>query len=199
VLFRDLGPVATALFLRGALARLAGPQTPLLYMRTAGYREPYTDYEEIGRLVMLRPRELRPWFSGVPGVYVARASVVAAPGAVGYAPGGVGLEALSREAAAMRSADELREHLGGREYDERLADARQKLSRLSAALKAAERRAEPLRARLRSPRSEERLRARDEMAALGLTEEDLCAAWHHLPRERRAFIREALKRLPPGP
>src|SRR5437660_291858 len=41
VLFRDLGPVALARFLRGQLRRLAGPQSPIIYMRTEEYVEPY--------------------------------------------------------------------------------------------------------------------------------------------------------------
>src|SRR4051794_38782708 len=70
-LYRDVGPEAMAHFLSGQLVRLAGPFAPILYTRTASYREPYTDYEPIGRLVFPRPRELRPWFSGVADVYVA--------------------------------------------------------------------------------------------------------------------------------
>src|SRR5437764_15080723 len=54
VLFRDIGPEALALFLRRRLRRLAGPMSPLVYMRTAEYTEPYTDYERTGRLVLLR-------------------------------------------------------------------------------------------------------------------------------------------------
>jgi hypothetical protein len=49
-----------------------------------------------------------------------------------------------------------------------------------------------LRAQLQSS---ERERAREAMERVGLTEEDLCAAWHHLPRERRGEIAEALRRL----
>ena len=52
VLFRDIGPAALALFLRGRLRRLAGPLSPLVYLRTADYTEPYTDYERTGRLVV---------------------------------------------------------------------------------------------------------------------------------------------------
>ena len=55
-LFRDVGPAALALFLRGTLPRLAGPLSPIVYTRTAQYAEPYTDYEKTGRLVILRPR-----------------------------------------------------------------------------------------------------------------------------------------------
>src|SRR5437660_12278491 len=60
VLFRDIGPAALALFLRGRLPRLAGPLSPIVYMRTADYVEPYTDFEKTGRLVMLQPLLLCP-------------------------------------------------------------------------------------------------------------------------------------------
>src|SRR6516165_1737012 len=71
VLFRDLGPAGMSLFLGGALKRLAGPMAPILYLRTSRYAEPYTDYENVGRLAVLRPKAIGPWFSGVPEVYVA--------------------------------------------------------------------------------------------------------------------------------
>src|SRR5262245_4268921 len=71
VLFRDVGPLAAADFLRGRLRRLAGPLAPILYTRTADYREPYVDHGRVGRLVFLRPKALNPWDSGVPTVYVA--------------------------------------------------------------------------------------------------------------------------------
>ena len=37
------------------VASLAGPPSPITYMRTEAYVEPYTDHERIGRLVFLRP------------------------------------------------------------------------------------------------------------------------------------------------
>src|SRR5262245_32186813 len=74
LLFRDIGPVAMEQFLRGGLGRLAGPMTPITYLRTADYREPYTDHARIGRLVVLRPMELHPWHSGLPHIYIADAA-----------------------------------------------------------------------------------------------------------------------------
>ncbi len=32
----------------------------------------------------------------------------------------------------------------------------------------------------------------------GLVEVDLCTAWHHLPRDRRRFITEALRSIGPN-
>src|SRR5690348_13834364 len=85
-LYRDIGPEAMARFLAGRLGRLAGPMAPILYSRTAAYREPYRDHEPIGRLAFLRPRELRPWSSGVAEVYVAPVGCDARTVAVGFLP-----------------------------------------------------------------------------------------------------------------
>src|SRR5580692_10642661 len=83
-LYRDIGPEAMALFLRGRLGRLAGPFAPILYTRTAEYAEPYRDFEPIGRLVFLDSRQLRPWFSGVQHVYVASVANQTARVSVGF-------------------------------------------------------------------------------------------------------------------
>jgi hypothetical protein len=192
VLFRDVGPVAMARFLRGELRRLAGPLTPLTYLRTEAYAEPYTDYERIGRLVFLRPLLLHPWHSGVPSIYVARATRTADPTTVAFVPGDMPLTEAARLAADLGDARQWREAVGGREYDETAEETGRRLGRLAAELEETERQAAPLRQRLQSG---DREAAREEMARLGITEEDLCAAWHHLPRERRGFLREALGRL----
>jgi hypothetical protein len=198
VLYRDLGPVALRRYLRGTLPRLAGPLTPLLYMRTLDFREPYTDYENTGRLVFLRPVHVQPWHSGVPGVYVARATRPVDPSTVAYCPGSVPLERVEPLARQVASAAELREALGGRVHDEAVREALHALDVLVADMEATEARAEPLRRALQSHQREERLRAREELARLGLREHDLCAAWHHVPRERRALLKDALPRLELG-
>jgi hypothetical protein len=195
ILFRDLGPEALARFLRGTLPRLAGPLTPLTYLRTAAFREPYTDHESTGRVIVLRPLSLRPWHSGVPGVFVARAAPGIDDTLVGYVPGALDLTAVGRRAAAMRSTAELREELGGPIYDGQVRESLASLDRLGAELAASERAAAPLRRRLQSRDAGERRRAREGMAAAGITEDDLCAAYHHLPRERRAALHDALARL----
>ena len=195
VLFRDVGPAALALFLRGRLPRLAGPLSPLVYLRTADYREPYTDFEQTGRLVVLRPLLLRPWHAGTPHVYVARAAPGVDAATVGFVPGEVPLAEAARRVRDAGGVEQLREIFGGRAYDEALAESLLALDRLEAELARSEARAAPLRARLQSPDRAERERAREELARIGLTEVDLCAAWHHLPRERRAWIAEALRRV----
>jgi len=195
ILFRDLGLEALARFLRGTLPRLAGPLSPITYLRTAAFREPYTDHESIGRVIVLRPLALRPWHSGVPDVFVARAAPGVDETIVGFVPGSLDLAAVGRSAAAMRSTAELREELGGVCYDGLVRASLEHLDRLGAGLAATERAAAPLRRRLQSRDARERRRAREAMAEAGITEDDLCAAWHHLPRERRRALGEALARM----
>lgn len=195
ILFRDLGPEALARFLRGPLPRLAGPLTPITYLRTAEFREPYVDHESIGRIVVLRPLVLRPWRSGVPHVFVARAVPGVDQSIVGFVPGTMDLAAVGRRAAEMRDTGELREELGGSAYDGLVRESLAHLDRLGAELAETERAAAPLRKRLQARDRDERRRAREAMAEAGITENDLCAAWHHIPGERRRFLREAFARM----
>ena len=143
VLFRDVGPVALCRFLERGLERLAGPLTPLLYMRTASFVEPFTDHAGTGRLAFLEPRAVAPWHSGVDEVYVARAEARPQPEAIAYVPGDADFGALAR--AAPTTWTELREQLGGREYDERSRHDQQSLLQLNDAAERSERRAQPLR------------------------------------------------------
>jgi hypothetical protein len=195
VLFRDIGPAALALFLRGRLRRLAGPLSPLVYLRTADYTEPYTDYERTGRLVVLRPLLLHPWHAGAAHVYVARAVPGVDETTVGFIPGEVPLAEAARLTCTLESVAQLREVFGGRAHDEAVGESLAALDRLEAELSRTEVRAAPLRARLQSPDRAERERVRTELERVGLTETDLCAAWHHLPRARRGWIAEALQRV----
>lgn len=185
-LFRDVGPIALASFLRGTLTRLAGPYTPLTYLRTWRWREPYVDHARTGRLVVLRPRELGVWHAGVEHVFVARATRAHAADAVGYVPGALTLSEAAAKLDGARTASELREALGGREHDQRCAYDADMLSRLNEGAERAEKFAEPLRRALQSLDAQERRRARDAMAEHGLDERDLCSAWHHVPDDRRA-------------
>jgi hypothetical protein len=191
VLFRDIGPAALALFLRGGLRRLAGPLSPLVYMRTEDYVEPYTDYERTGRLVLLRPLSLRPWHSGVPHVFVARARPGVDAESVGFVPGDVPLAEAAVRARDIANVRQWREALAGRAYDEAVGESLLALDRLAEELARNEETA-PLRAALQSGDRSVRERVREAMGRVGLTEADLCAAWHHLPRERRWHMAEAL-------
>jgi hypothetical protein len=195
VLFRDLGPVAMARFLRGGLRRLAGPLTPITYMRTEAYREPYTDYERIGRLLFLRPLLLQPWHAGVPSIYVARATRLFDPSTIAFVPGAIGLSEAARLAADLADVRQWRDVLGGRSYDDARAETLHRLDDLAVELAGTEQLAEPLRRALQSADSRVKELTRKALHRRGVTEEDLCAAWHHLPRERRGFLREALAAL----
>jgi hypothetical protein len=194
-LFRDVGPSALAVFLRGGLRRLAGPLSPLVYLRTADYVEPYTDYEKTGRLVILRPLPLHPWHAGTPHVYVARARPGVDAATVGFVPGDVPLPEAARAAREVADVRQWREALGGRAYDEAVAESLSALDRLAAELARTEEYAAPLRRRLQSAGRALRESARAEADRVGLTEADLCTAWHHLPRERRGWVAEALRRV----
>jgi hypothetical protein len=191
-LYRDVGPDAMARFLAGRLERLAGPLAPILYCRTALYREPYRDFEPVGRLVFLQPRELRPWFSGVAQVYVGPVQCDARTVTVGFLPADFDPMCAENVIEGVTTLVDLREALGGRVYDEAIAETRASLLRLNRELAEAEAFAEPLRRRLQSSDRAEAEAARDWLSARGLDETDLCAAWHHLPRGRRARLCDAL-------
>jgi len=191
-LYRDIGPEAMARFLTGRLERLAGPLAPILYSRTAAYQEPYRDFEPIGRLVFVRPRELRPWFSGVANVYVAPVQCDPRAVSVGFLPPHIDPSCAEPLLDGVASLVELRDALGGRLHDEAVAETRAGLERLNQELAETEALAEPLRRRLQSRDRAETEAARDWLDSRGLDESDLCTAWHHLPRERRAHLREAL-------
>jgi len=195
VLFRDIGPAALALFLRGQLPRLAGPLSPIVYMRTAEYVEPYTDHEHTGRVVILRPLVLAPWHSGVPHIYVSRARPGVDFGTIGFVPGNVPLSEAARRVAGAANTRELRDAFGGPVYDDARAESLHQLDRLSEELARTEAFADPLRKRLHSAKRDERERVQEAMARVGLTESDVCTAWHHLSRDRRAWIEEALRNV----
>jgi hypothetical protein len=195
VLFRDVGPVAVAAFLRGRLRRLAGPLAPILYTRTADYREPYVDHGRIGRLVFLRPHALNPWFSGVPTIHVASLRQRIDPDTIGFVPGGLDLHEAEVRLAGAADFSQLREALGGREFDERVAANLAAVDRLNAEHAEAERGLEPLRRDFQSRDPAEAEAARDWLGRHALAETDLCTAWHHLPDERRAVLRDAARIL----
>jgi hypothetical protein len=192
VLFRDLGPEATTLFLRGGLERLAGPLSPIIYMRDASYVEPYTDPERIGRLVFLRAQRFQPWHVRGSAVYVAHARHPCDPETVAFVPGDLPLDRAALLAREVTGSQEWRELLGGPAYDQARAETLARLDALAEECAATEEQAAPVRAALQSFDRDVRRRAREAMARLGLSEEDLCTAWHHLPRPRRQEVRELL-------
>jgi hypothetical protein len=191
-LYRDIGPEAMARFLAGRLARLAGPLAPILYSRTSEFQEPYRDYEPVGRLVFLKPHELHPWFSGIAHVYVAPLSSDTGSVTVGFLPADVDPSCAETLLDGAVSLADLRDALGGRAYDEAVLETRVSLDRLNRELAETETLAEPLRRRLQSRERDLAEAARDWLDRRGLNETDLCSSWHHLPRDRRARLRDAL-------
>lgn len=77
-------------------------------------------------------------------------------------------------------------------------DAQERIEALEAELVEAERLGEPLRYCLQLPEAGVREAARALMERVGLTEHDLCAAWHHLEAGRRRWILEALGEVEEG-
>ena len=191
-LFRDIGPQAMAAFLsRGHLPRLAGPFSPLVYMRTADYAEPYVDHGRIGRLVILDPLALEPWHSGVPAIYVARSSRAPDWASIGFIPAEVPLAtAAARIAEGVKEARALPELFP--DHEARVAATRARLEALATSLERTESAAAPLRRQLQSGDRRAREAALATMAEREITEADLCTAWHHLSDERRAFLEEVL-------
>jgi hypothetical protein len=164
-------------------------------MRTADYVEPYTDFERTGRLVILRPLSLGPWHSGVPHIYVSRARTGVDFGTIGFVPGDIPLAEATRRVGDAKDVRELRDALGGRIHDEAREESLHQLDRLAVELARTEAVADPLRKMLHSAQRDLRERGQELMARAGLTESDVCTTWHHLPRERRAWIEEALRGL----
>jgi hypothetical protein len=195
VLFRDIGPWAMAQFLRGELKRLAGPLAPILYTRNADYQEPFMDYEPVGRLVFLQPSLLRPWYSGVPTIFVASLQQRVDPRTIGFVPADIDLPDAERRLQDVTDTAALREALGRSALDDAVAETLVVLDRLNRAHAESERWAEPLRRKLQSGEPAESQWAKDWLAGHGLTESDLCTAWHHLPRERRARFHDAVRGL----
>lgn len=187
-LFRDVGMEGVARFLDKGLSRLGGPLAPVVWMRTAAWVEPYIDHGRIGRVVLLRPMEARPWHAGVAHCYVAPITARVPDDSLALVPGGAPTEAVARAIRECTHASELREALGGRDYDLSLEETRCRLRSLQADLARTEARASGLRRGLQ--RGDES--AREAMAALGVTEADLCTAWHHLPDARRDHLTAVL-------
>jgi hypothetical protein len=195
ILFRDIGPEAIARLLRGGLRRLAGPMTPITYLRTADYREPYTDYAAIGRLVLLRPREIEPWHSGIPHIFIAAASRMPSEESFGFVPGKIALGTAARVLAGTETVGDLRDAFGGREYDEIQRESLSELDRLIKECHLIESLAVPLRIVFQTGTTSEQMRLAAELERYGLDETDLCTAWHHLPTARRALMKAVVPEI----
>jgi hypothetical protein len=195
VLFRDLGITGMHLFLNGRLTRLAGPLTPITYMRTERYEEPYTDYDSIGRIAILQPRGLSPWHSGVPSIYIARSFRLPAPESVAFIPGHLQLEHAARILRGVQNANEAREAMRAFDYDDALIATRGLVRALLKEMKTVEAYAEPLRRRLKAINTQSSDWAKEVMTNFSISEADLCCAWNHISKERRRQLSEVLRSI----
>lgn len=195
ILFRDIGPEAMAQFLKSGLKRLAGPMTPITYLRTAEYREPYTDYARIGRLALLQPLEVQPWHSGLEHIFISGASRMPTSDSLGFIPGTLPLPQAAQMVAAVRNCEELREVLGGRDYDHLQKESLAQLEELNCDCSASEQWGIPCRRVFQTGSEDMRQELATELARFGLGESDLCTAWHHLPVERRNLLKAVLPGL----
>jgi hypothetical protein len=184
-----------AIFLRGGLQRLSGPVTPITYLRTADYLEPYTDYARIGRLALLRPMEVHPWHSGVEHIFISTACRMPGTDSLGFIPGTLTLPQAAGALAGVRTREELREAFGGDEYDDLQSESLAHLDNLNRECRESERWGVRCRRIFQMGSPDARQRLTEELEFFGLDESDLCSAWHHLPIERRNLLKDVLPRL----
>lgn len=194
-LFRDVGFEAMARFLRGSLRDLCGPYSPVTYLRTADYREPYIDHGRIGRIMLIQPRSVGPWRSGIDPIFIAPRNTKIDFETMIFIPSEISLRTAADKLAGARNSLEAREALGGREYLEARAETLDRLDWLARTHEESEQLAGPLRRMFQSPDRAERQRAREGMQGVGLSESDLCTAWHHLPDDRREHFSRAIQEL----
>ena len=131
VLFRDIGADGMELFLTGKLRRLAGPYAPITYIRSSEYSEPYTDFEQIGRLVILQSRQLGIWHSGVDAIYVAPVDRIGDQDSIGWVPGDAPLATAAQRLQGVATRAELREVLGGGAFDDAIRETRSRLTEIN--------------------------------------------------------------------
>lgn len=198
-LFRDIGLDGVSRFLRGELTRLCGPLSPITYLRTAAYREPYVDHGQIGRLMLLAPRAVGPWHSGIEAVYVAPREIRIEPETMVFIPAEISLATAADRYADVRSRREFVEAMGVSLYQAMTIDSQERITELQQTHQETERLAAPLRQLFQSPAQRDRERAARWLEQAELSETDLCTAWHHLPRERREHIRASLREHPEAP
>ncbi len=187
-LFRDIGPEAMQRFLVGRLRRLCGPVSPITYLRTAEYCEPYVDYGKIGRILLLNPRIVGPWLSGVDCVYIASGKTLVDPSSMVFIPDEIGVVFAAARLSQAKRRDEVAEVIGPAFYRDAIRETYHQLQSLLESQRASEQWLAPLRQRYQSMKPGERERVATWMERHAVTERDLCSAWHHLPIERRGRL-----------
>jgi hypothetical protein len=98
--------------------------------------------------------------------------------------------------ADLTDPQAIRETLGGSLYDEHMAHLAANLHRLNVEQRASEKLARPVRRILQSGVLAKREALQRDMAQHGVSERDLCSAWHHIPRERRDTLNNWLRSHP---
>jgi hypothetical protein len=131
-------------------------------------------------------------------VYVACASQVPMRDCMAFVPTAWASAEGARVLDELPDPQAVREALGGRLHDEHLRDRAARLRQLCAALEESERLAQPIRKRLQSGSRAEREAVRRDMERHGIGERDLCSAWHHIPRPKRAALDDWLRARPGG-
>jgi len=192
-LFRDVGLEAMELFLTGKLKRLCGPTSPITYLRTSDYREPYTDFGKTGRILLLQPGKVQPWHAGIDAIYVSARETWVDNQSMVFIPAGLPLEVAAQQFAGAATVHDVADAIGPDVYESAREDTLLRLHHLKRTHQQAEVLAAPLRRMFQSAAQGDRDKARQWMQQRGLSEVDLCAAWHHLPTERRDFILEILR------
>jgi hypothetical protein len=187
-LFRDLGPLGMQRYLSGILRRLAGPMSPILYLRTARYAEPYEDAEEIGRLAILQPSRLTPWHAGYDQVFVAGAHMAPDPAHMVVVPTAWSFGVEAEHLSGLPDADAVREVIGRLVHRDMCEALLARTTSLIAAQEASEQRARPVRQMLQTGTPRQREQIRSSMREHGVSERDLCSAWHHVPTERQEAL-----------
>lgn len=192
-LFRDVGFEAMSRFLRGDLQRLCGPISPITYLRTADYREPYHDFGRTGRIMLLSSGNLRPWHSGIETIYISPRETPVDVERMVFIPAEVTLDDAAVRLAEAGDPHDVADVFGPRDYADAKRETLARLDDLEQTHRETERLAAPLRRLFQSMDERDRVRARNWMERTRLSETDLCTAWHHLPAERRKFIQHVLQ------
>jgi hypothetical protein len=188
-LYRDVGPQALSRFLAGKLRRLEGPEARCIFMQDATLPGWSPCARELGLLVLLQPLSVGPWLSGQDGIWVAERGRMAPTGTIGFVPGDMDLRELDRSIEDAKTVADLREALGGAEYDEQVEQSRWAIAGYLDELSEVARRSAPLCAALRSSDPQGRERTLQLLESAGLYEKDLMAPWFQLSKERRAEVR----------
>jgi hypothetical protein len=167
--------------------------SPILYLRTARYAEPYEDAEEIGRLVILHPSRLAPWHAGYDEVFVADAHMAPDPAHMMVVPMAWSFGVEAERLSGLPNADAVREVIGWQIHRDMCDAMLDRTTSLIAAQEASEQRARPVRQMLQTGTPRQRENIRTSMREHNVSERDLCSAWHHVPVAQREVLNSWLE------